>query len=167
MHNPSFLLGISPIFGNKSPNWEKLKNWFWYILAAVGLYYGYNLYILSKSFSINLKGVSLGGSLASQQVILNFSISNPSNAGVLLQGIAGSVLLNGNIIGTINSNQNNLPLSANTTTEIQVPVQLSDAGLLATVLGIVNNGVTGTVFDVKGTVIADFAPIPFESTYSI
>ena len=120
---------------------------------------------MASALQYSFGGLSIGnGSVINPQLIVNINVFNPTNTASNLNRITASVLSNGNLVGTIDAvyNQN---IAANTTTIIQLPVNVSLGGLISDIINIISK--KGSMIQIKGTVTADLISFPLDINYNL
>jgi len=120
---------------------------------------------MASALQYSFGGLSIGnGSVINPQLIVNINVFNPTNTASNLNRITASVLSNGNLVGTIDAVYNQ-SIAANTTTTIQLPVNVSLGGLISDIVNIISQ--KGSMIQIKGTVTADLITFPLDINYNL
>lgn len=142
-----------------------MKNPLVWIIGGTFAVIAFLKFKMASALQYSFGGLSIGnGSVINPQLIVNINVFNPTNTASNLNRITASVLSNGNLVGTIDAVYNQ-SIAANTTTTIQLPVNVSLGGLISDIVNIISQ--KGSMIQIKGTVTSDLIPFPLDINYNL
>jgi LEA14-like dessication related protein len=135
----------------------------WWVIGAIVAVIAFYKYRMANSLTYSFNGISLGLNGLTPVLIVSINITNPTSTTTTIDAINVTIISNGITIGNVNATYNQ-SIAANTTTVLQLPVNISISGLINDITTTIQQA--GATFEINGSITADGIALPTDIKYN-
>lgn len=141
------------------------KTLFWIVGGAAAIYILGRFAFLKKANFI-LSSIKPGGSITNPVIEIGLIVQNPTNQKITVRSIAGSLYVNSELVGYLNTNVSQV-IQAFGETPLKLRMRPTAIGVIKTLINLFKKPIPGTVVRFEGSANVDGINIPFDQSQTL